>query len=143
MGRYFQGMMDSTGAAIFVSFLFMFALLALAISLIPGIIATRAKHPYALYIWLLATVGSLFTAGLSWIGALVWALIPPKNSTGAISTSPAPSSGANTWSPATPSNTASKLSTVEEQLAELQRLLDSKQIRKTEYEALRKKTLGL
>ena len=143
MGHYFQGMMDSTGAAVFVSIIFLFLLIIIAVSLIPGIIATRNKHPYAVWIWLLGTIGAYITGGLGWIAALVWALIPPKTLPVSSPTGFPNGSAANTWSPSTPANAAPKSPTVEEQLAELQRLLDSKKITKTEYEALRKKTLGI
>ena len=119
----------------------LWGLIALGMGIIPGIIATRRKHPYAVFIWLLALVGSLFTAGLGWVAALVWAFIPPKNgvsySVPTVSTTypEAPNQKTKTSVPTT--------ANVEGDLAELQRLLDTKQISQKEYDALRKKTLGL
>lgn len=129
-------------AGIALFFLFIFIVLLVGISLIPGIIATRKQHPYAIWIWLLATVGSLLSGGLGWIGALIWALIPPKNAP--VMPGASTSSASPTWSPSVPSaSKATSGSTVEAELAELQRLLDTKQISQEEYEALRRKTLGI
>ena len=145
--------MDSAGwAAAFVTFGLIALAIAVGLTIIPGIIAQRKKHPYLVWIWLLATVGAWFTGGLGWIAALVWSLIPPQSSTSQQPAQFSPSSqpnstmpAAETWSPRTKAKAAesSSVSSVEAELAELQRLLDTKQITQKEYDALRKKTLGI
>ena len=144
--------MDSSGWAAAFLILGLIALgIFVGLTIIPGIIAQRKKHPYLVWIWLLATVGAWLTGGIGWIAALIWALIPPQSSTSQ-QTQFAPSSepsstmpSAQTWSPRTKAQTAeaNSVSSVEAELAELQRLLDTKQITQKEYDALRKKILGI
>ncbi len=52
-------------------------LLAIAIFLLPTIIAIKKNHPHKVGIILVNLIGSMF-AGLGWVAALIWAFVLPK-----------------------------------------------------------------
>lgn len=51
-------------------------IIALALYLLPGIVASMRRHHNALAIWALTIL--LGWSGIGWIGALVWALTQPQ-----------------------------------------------------------------
>ncbi len=119
------------GLAAFGGALVLFAIIGIGLLLVPGLIANKRNHPYKGVIWALAIVGSLFW-GLGWIAALVWSLWPQDQSL----IDPVVGNTFARQNTSAGSNLASKL-------AELDHMLASGQINQDEYQALRKKALGL
>ncbi len=111
--------------------LVLFGAIAIGLMLVPGLIANKRNHPYKGVIWALSIVGTIFT-GLGWLAALIWALWPQDKSL----IDPIVGNTYAQQRTAGNSNLAAKL-------AELDSMLASGQISQDEYNALRKKALGL
>ena len=120
--------MDRTGFAIGAMVLIV---VMIGLAVIPGLIANKRNHPYKGLIWVVSIVGTTFT-GLGWLAALIWVLLPQ----GKTSTDPAL---ANPFA----KQNASGVSSLASKLSELDALLAEGKITQDEFDALRKRALGI
>ena len=120
--------MDTTGIAFGVLYLIV---VMIVLAVIPGLIANKRNHQYKVLIWVVSIVGTMFT-GVGWLAALIWVLLPQGK----------PSSDPALGNPFAKQN-ASGVSSLASKLSELDALLAEGKITQDEFDALRKRALGI